>query len=72
LEGEIEKRHAVDTIWIVLWVMSIVGVVVIKRCFPISERMLIFVAQRIHRILSLALNPLLAGYGTKLGRLITL
>src|SRR4029077_8197113 len=33
----IEKRHAIDTIWIVLWMMGVVGVVVIKCRFQVGE-----------------------------------
>jgi hypothetical protein len=43
--GKIEKRHSIDAIGIVLWMMGIVGVVVIERRFQISERMLIFFAR---------------------------
>jgi hypothetical protein len=43
--GKIEKRHSIDTIGVVLWMVGIVGVVVIKRRFQLSERMLIFFAR---------------------------
>jgi Glycosyltransferase family 20 len=42
---EIEKRHAIDTIGIVLWKMGLVDVVVIKRHFQLSERILVFFAR---------------------------
>jgi hypothetical protein len=43
--GKIEKRHSIDTIGVVLWMVGIVGVVVIKCRFQLSERMLIFFAR---------------------------
>jgi hypothetical protein len=43
--GKIEKRHSIDTIGVVLWMVGIVGVAVIKRRFQFSERMLIFFAR---------------------------